>query len=271
MPANVFSEFTFGFAFTQEVTTLCWEALAGAPEMPSLFDEGHGKGFDVSLGLWGWTLFAQFKRGSLLTRSTALQWDSYNNDYYRFEIYPSSRSSQHGDLVRLEAKAIMHWVAYVAPVFHTSFQLNSHFGDRHVLDNVRMISPGAIGALDDQIHYVTYQTCFDAPIVHSEPRRVSAMSVEGLRGRLGLMDWRRPVDRTSDATRDDPVLLDDAYFDGVTEVMIQVAADGHAAQSAARVLRDVGSMTSFGRARTVGRLLFGAELLPLPATGQEVG
>lgn len=41
------------------------------------------------------------QRGSLLTRSTALQWGFYNADYYRFEIYRSSLSTQHADLVQL--------------------------------------------------------------------------------------------------------------------------------------------------------------------------
>lgn len=186
MPANKFSEFTFGFAFTQEVTTFCWEALAGAPEIPSLFDEGHGKGFDVSLGLWGWTLFAQFKCGSLLTRSTALQWGFYNADHYRFEIYRSSLSTQHADLVQLESSAPLHWVAYVAPVFHTSAELNALFTGRHVLDNVRMISPSAIGVLDDQSHYVTYRSRVDAPIVHSEPLSVEAIDVADVRRLLRL-------------------------------------------------------------------------------------
>jgi hypothetical protein len=177
VPPNQFSEFTFGFAFTQEVTSLCWDALAGAPEMPSLFDEGHGKGFDVSLGLWGWTLFAQFKRGWQLTRATALQWPTYNSAYYRFEIYPPARSTQHEDLLALATAAPLHWVAYVAPVFHTSARLNTLFMNRQVLDNVRMISPQQIGQLDDQLHHVTYRTRMDAPVVHSEPRTISAISV----------------------------------------------------------------------------------------------
>lgn len=272
MPANRFSEFTFGFAFTQEVTTMCWEALAGAPEIPSLFDEGHGKGFDVSLGLWGWTLFAQFKRGSLLTRSTALQWATYGASYYRFEIYPASRSAQHSDLMQLEASAPLHWVAYVSPVFHTSNELNALFTNRQVLDSVRMISPSAIGTLSDELHFVTYQTRVDTALVHSEPVPLESISVDSFRQKLHATDWRRDDDaQTSGQLLAAPMLLNDEYFDSITAVMKESASETLGERTVVQLTSGMESMTSFGRARTTGRLLFGAELLALPAGGQQVG
>jgi hypothetical protein len=74
MPPSEFSEFTFGFGFTHEVVSTAWGGLTGAPEMPSLYDEGLGKGYDVAMGFVGYTYFAQFKRGFRAVRSTARHW-----------------------------------------------------------------------------------------------------------------------------------------------------------------------------------------------------
>lgn len=144
---------------------------------------------------------------------------------------------------------------------------------RNVLDNVRMISPSAIGVLDDQVHHITYRTRIDTPLVHSEPVPVEAINVENVRALLGLTDWRGADVETSTAGPlvDRPVLLDDSYFDRVTDSMKQAASDAIGARVIGRLIGDMDSMTSFGRARTTGRLLFGAELLALPAAGQEVG
>jgi hypothetical protein len=272
LPSSEFSEFTFGFAFTQEVTSLCWSALGGAPTMPSLFDEGHGKGFDAAVGLWGWTLFAQFKKGWRATRSSALQWSTYNSEYYRFEIYPNSRSTQHEDLLALERAAPLHWVAYVAPVFHSNARLNSLFMNQHVLDNVRMIAPRAIGHLDDDLHYVTYRTRTDAPLVHSDPKTINAISVRQFKNRLAQTDWSlEEEDLQSGEVPAGPVKLDDTYFNALFERMIQAVGDRATGRTAESLMSELDAMTPFGRARTAGRLLFGGELLALPAAGQDVG
>lgn len=267
VPSNEFSEFTFGFAFTQEVTSFCWDALSGAPEMPSLFDEGKGKGFDAALGLWGWSMFVQFKRGSLLTRSTALEWDWYLDPYFRFDIYPSSRSSQHEDLLALESAAALHWVAYVAPVFHTNRELNELFMSRQVVDNVRMISPRAIGPLDGEVHHVTYQTASDVPIRHSEPTEIEALSTGELRSQLtwpGLS--QTDLGRVGSVSNGpSPVVLDTAFFDTLADQMVTIRTGDADGRYLDLVASSVSTMTSFGRARTLGRLLFGGELIALPA------
>ncbi len=82
--------------------------------------------------------------------------------------------------MQIEASAPLHWVAYVAPVFHTSGELTVLFTNRQVLNNVRMIRPSSIGVLDDQTHYVTYRNLVDAPLVHSEPVPIEA--INGPRG-----------------------------------------------------------------------------------------
>ena len=174
--------------------------------MPSLFDEGRGKGFDVAVGLWGWTLFAQFKRGWKLTRSTALEWPIYNVPYHRFEIYPPARSTQHKDLLALEASAPIHWVAYVAPAFHTNAELNMLFIKRQILSNIRMTSPRAVGTLADQTHRVTYRTTADAPILHSEPRSIVALDIDELEARIRQTDWSAEVNGANEGDTLSPIV-----------------------------------------------------------------
>jgi hypothetical protein len=64
-----FSEFSFGFAYGREVVSKHWAALKSAPILPSLYDEGKDGGFDLAIGLYGWTYFAQFKRSDYLSRA----------------------------------------------------------------------------------------------------------------------------------------------------------------------------------------------------------
>lgn len=50
-----------------------------------------------------------------LTRKNATEWDMFNNEYYRFEIYPESKSNQHNLLMDLAG--LGHSVYYCAPAF----------------------------------------------------------------------------------------------------------------------------------------------------------
>lgn len=268
MPINQFSEFSFGFAFTQEVTTLCWSALPGAPEFPSLFDEGKGKGYDVAIGLYGWTLFAQFKRGSLLRTANAKQWEDYGVPYYRFPIYRGIESTQHDDLRNLEASGLLHWVAYVSPVFHTVNELNAAFMHRQVLDRVRMVSPTAIGPLSqDEVHFVTYKDRHDAIGVYSERRTVESISVRQFRNRLGQIDiLPPPLDGPPGQAVQDrrPLRLDADYFDSLATQMMAIGADRLGFGWREANLQHFEALSPFGRARVLGRMVFGGELIPLP-------
>ena len=102
MPQAQFSEFSFGFAYTRELVARFWSALTGHPVLPSLFDEGQAGGFDVAIGLYGWTYFAQFKRADYLSRRNALWWDEHFGPYYRFPITRRRTSRQHELLLELD-------------------------------------------------------------------------------------------------------------------------------------------------------------------------
>jgi hypothetical protein len=273
MPDSEFSEFSFGFAFTQEVTSLCWESLTGAPVMPSLFDEGRGGGYDVAVQLWGWTLFAQFKRGFRTERNTAREWPTYHQPYYRYDIYQPSRSTQHQALLNLEEAHVLNWVAYVSPVFSSTLQLNHLFLNRSILDNVRMIRPAEIGQLDADPHRITYCDRNDAPILHSEPIAIEAVSVREVRNLLARRNWEQTGIGLEDRTPSrisQPYLLDNEYFVSLYQEILQAARDSEGSQPQVGLGDSLSSLSPFGRARIAARLLLGAELILLPAAGQEV-
>lgn len=245
-----FSEFSYGFAYTHEVVDTCWAAVAGAPVFPSLYDEGQAGGFDLSIGLLGWTYFAQFKRADFLSRSNASWWHDHGGSYYRFPITRRRHSRQHALLLELEHQSVFHIVEYVAPRFHTAAALSNNFTNQNIVDRSLRIFPRRIGTVDDdQQHYVTY-TAAGNPVVRSEP-----FSIEPPYNAGALIDWSPRTDGA------EPVPLDAETFDGISEKLLAIAQE-------ARVPIDslsgsLNEMSSFGRARTLGRLLAGAELIPI--------
>jgi hypothetical protein len=96
-----FSEFSYGFAITNELVGLT--SLRAAPIFPSLIEEGkQGIGYDVMLDAPGIPLYLQFKRSDLMVRGTARekraaiangQW--LDVPFHRFPITPVQESSQH--------------------------------------------------------------------------------------------------------------------------------------------------------------------------------
>ena len=64
--------------------------------------------------------------------------------------------------------------------------------------------------------------------------------------------------------------MNDEYFDALFQHMVEIGPERAAIGRPTSILSEMDAMTSFGKARTAGRLLFGAELLPLAAAGQRV-
>lgn len=144
-----FSEFSFGFAVTHELVTRVGRFRVGAPRFPSLVAEGReGGGYDVSLGIVGFPLFLQFKVSERMIRSTAREWDVFQDPYYRFKLHAPRHSDQHQLLLDLENDG--NSVYYAAPEFHHAEVLNEAFINQSVIDSTAFFSPAAIGPLPDQ-------------------------------------------------------------------------------------------------------------------------
>lgn len=250
MASAQFSEFSFGFAYTREIVNTCWTVLDGGPTLPSLYDEGKGGGFDVAVGLIGWTYFAQFKRSDFLSRSNATWWTDHGGSYYRFPITRERHSRQHELLLRLDLQSVFHIVEYVAPRFHTNAQLSANFLGTSIVGRSLRVFPHVIGqVVDDQQHYVTF-TVGGAPVVRSDPFYVDQPYNAG-----DLTEWQPPSDETA------AVALNAATFDEISERLLATARQVNVPM---RGLSDgMTELSAFGRARTLGRLLAGGELIPI--------
>lgn len=171
------SEFSFGFALTNELIDIASSPLKMAPVFPTLVEEGRaGGGYDVNLDIPGFPLFIQFKRSDCMVRANTRELASgarLDIPYYRFPITARARSSQHDMLCDLDDGT--NEVFYAAPRFHEVTELNDAYLTKQVADRTFYIRPREIGKFaDDGAHLVA----FDATrrYVFSEPRIVKAFN-----------------------------------------------------------------------------------------------
>jgi hypothetical protein len=155
-----FSEFSYGYALTEELANKYRSSLAGAPIFPSLYQEGQmGGGYDVQLPIEGFPIFLQFKLSDKLERKNAKEFKKglLNLPFYRMHIRPKKHSNQHNLLLDLERAG--NTVFYIAPQFHLPEELNKHYLNRSIVANSAAFSPSAIGEmLDDDEHYVVFES-----------------------------------------------------------------------------------------------------------------
>jgi hypothetical protein len=161
------SEFSYGYALTEELATAHRSVLTAAPVLPSLTQEGkQGVGWDMRLETLGIPAFLQFKLGHPVFRRNAREYQSGKFSapaqvkgvgtplLYRMHLRPPRHSNQHESLVTLEANG--HLVYYVAPAFYQPADLNDAYLDRNVASRSFWLRPGAVTIPDDSEHHVSY-------------------------------------------------------------------------------------------------------------------
>lgn len=153
------SEFSFGYAVTDELINWQGTALYAAPVFPSLRDEAY-LGYDVGLDRQnGIPLFIQFKLSDCMVRANAYEHQNgpFSLPYYRMHIRPAMHSAQHEMLLDLEQDTGAE-VSYCAPAFHTPEELNSAYLHHNICSQSLWIAPSWIGRLpDNYAHYVAFQ------------------------------------------------------------------------------------------------------------------
>jgi hypothetical protein len=152
------SEFSYGYALTDELIHWHGTNMTAAPVFPSLYQEGQpGGGYDVMLRRPGLPLFLQFKLADRMVRKTAQEVKDgfFSIPYYRMSIRPARHSEQHEMLLDLES--IGNEVYYSAPAFHTPEELNDAYLNHNVKTRSLWLRPSTIGPLpDDYDHYVAF-------------------------------------------------------------------------------------------------------------------
>ncbi|MCA0929756.1 hypothetical protein [Ruegeria profundi] len=180
-----FSEFTYGFSLVSELAKTM--SLSAVPIFPSLLEEGKkGGGYDAKLkGKSGIILNLQFKLSDWMKASNAREYGipghTMTLPYYRFEITSKRVSEQQSLLLALEA--IEPFTFYVAPAFHTSEEINTHWLSSDVAKNSVYLKPSTVGVLPDMN---PHRICFDNTLkskgkayFFSEPKEIEVDEFSG--------------------------------------------------------------------------------------------
>lgn len=152
-----FSEFSYGYAVTEELMTLNEGNIIGSPVFPSLYEEGKIGGYDVKIPMVGTPIFLQFKLSHYLSRKNSKEIKNglFSSPYYRMHIRPAKHSNQHELLRSLESSG--ENVFYIAPEFHSISELNSSYLSSSIISNSVIFSPNEIGKMpDNKEHYMVF-------------------------------------------------------------------------------------------------------------------
>ena len=157
------SEFSYGYAITDELIHGLGTGVTAAPVFPSLYQEGQiGGGYDVMIQGPAIPLFIQFKLSHCMTTRNASEYKDGLLDvpFYRMHLRPSRISDQHSLLITLEAQG--NEVYYCAPCFHQDQELNAAYLSQTVCSKSIWITPFEIGALPDaDDHHASFQNTSD--------------------------------------------------------------------------------------------------------------
>ncbi|MHB8390667.1 MAG: hypothetical protein ACYDBH_13980 [Acidobacteriaceae bacterium] len=199
------SEFSYGYALTEELIHSPGLAIQAAPLFPSLIEEGQpGGGYDVQIPFTGFPLFLQFKLSDCMVRHTA--WEAQAGlltpPFYRMYLRPMRHSQQHQLLLDLETKGEL--VYYAAPHFHLPAELNDAYLNKQVLNRSVFFKPSQIGALpDDDRHHIAFYAgqpayfCSEPRMLLKESRSREAFDKDLIEG----FSSRRLLDRRSSIRR----------------------------------------------------------------------
>lgn len=243
------SEFSFGYALTEDLVTWAGSPVTAAPIFPSLIKEGSpGGGFDLRLELGGVPLFLQFKLTDCMVRrnSREIADGLLNPPLYRMHLRPRKHSRQHDLLLALEAAGSA--VYYAAPVFHTPAELNAVYLNQQTIQNSRFIAPSAIGLLpDDEPHHVSFADVGPAWFL-SQPTKIQGSISSDALARQLFDRIRHHGDRAVSADRLQELL----------EAMLRIASEiPQVAAQASQFTADA----RFSKRRLISRIAFLAQTM----------
>ena len=177
-----YSEFSYGYAFTENLIRSTSSGADGAPYFPNLNEEGT-LGFDVHIQSAGCPWFFQFKLPELMIKSTAMEISKYtlsgiHTPFYRMYLMKRSVSKQHELLMTLEEQ----WpqaVYYATPSIPSWSKLSRAYASVDVHRQSVLFSPKEIGELpDDDQHSIAYATDSTCAWLCSDPQEIGAHRIE---------------------------------------------------------------------------------------------
>ena len=183
-----YTEFSFGYAFTENLIRSASSRTAGAPYFPNLIQEAR-LGYDVRIDLPGCPLYFQYKLPELMIRDSASEISKYSlpgirTPFFRMYLMRRNFSRQHERLICLEKRS-PNTVYYAAPVVQNVHAFNAAYNDAMVHRRSVFFSPKHIGELpDDKQHTLAFRQGLTKAWLCSEPREVPVFQFEGVSEQL---------------------------------------------------------------------------------------
>ncbi|TPL47997.1 hypothetical protein FJ942_26360 [Mesorhizobium sp. B2-4-2] len=179
-----YTEFSFGYAFTENLIRSSPIAPVGAPVFPNLIQEGSW-GFDIRINFPATPLFLQYKLPELMRRGTAFEIANWNCPglrvpFFRIAVMRRDISRQHELLIELESRYPAN-VFYAAPTLENVRAFDSAYNAAAVARRSVFFSPTEIGPLpDDKIHTIAYRRGLATGYFCSKPKPIKALSFDQL-------------------------------------------------------------------------------------------
>ena len=173
-----YTEFSFGYAFTENLIRSSATAPTGAPIFPNLVQEGSA-GYDVRIDLPGVPFFFQYKLPEIMKKSTAGEIANSGAPltlpFFRMPLMRRDLSDQHQILIDLE-KTFPDAVYYASPEIRSQRGFNIAYNAANVHRRSVLFSPTEIGPLpDNKNHTVAYEAgavvayyCSEAKELHAK-------------------------------------------------------------------------------------------------------
>ena len=190
-----YTEFSFGYAFTENLVRSASARPIGAPFFPNLIQEAQ-LGYDIHIDLPGCPLFLQYKLPELMVRNTAKEIAEFalpgiSVPFFRMPLMRRSLSKQHQLLIDLERR-FRDTVYYATPCIENVRLFNAAYNASQVHSQSVFFSPGNVGPLpDDKQHVIAYRNGLKHAWLCSEPHRFSARRFEKLEQKLARLFSQR--------------------------------------------------------------------------------
>ena len=240
-----YTEFSFGYAFTENLIRGSATAPSGAPVFPNLVQEAT-LGYDVQIGFPAVPLFFQYKLPELMKRASAFEiagglCPGLTLEFFRIALMRRDVSDQHRLLIDWEGR-YPGQVFYAAPSLRDCEAFNTAYNAASVVSNSVLFSPVDIGPLpDDKVHTIAYKPGLSYGYFCSEPRQIKAETFDDLAGRLAqkfkdknVRDFRATAHEIRQAVLEaaSPVWrqAEDAVAGRLRQALPPVATDGSALQ-----------------------------------------
>ncbi|WP_213544565.1 hypothetical protein [Vannielia litorea] len=174
-----YTEFSYGYALTENLVRASSTGPATAPVFPNLVQEAQ-LGYDVMLDFPVVPLFLQFKLPMLMVRNNAKEISSLNlhglhPPFFRMPLMRRDKSRQHARLMELERRTPGS-VFYASSTLTSVYAFNTAYLRAQVHLRSAYFSPLDIGPLpDDKYHHVSYASDRSIAWRCSEPKKVKAL------------------------------------------------------------------------------------------------